>query len=282
VSEIAAHLAHATGAGIRWRRAGFALLASVLLAAVFGPVLVSTSPTAQDLLNTLAGPSVAHPLGTDHIGRDILARVVHGAPLSLGFALASVLLGGALGLALGLAAADRGGLADLLIMRLADLMLAFPGVLLALLLAGLLGGGMVPLFIALLLSLWPQFARMARAVALRVLSEAHVEASRLAGLPPTLILVRQVLPAVLQHTVVLAAFSVGSTILTISSLGFLGLGMQPPTPEWGAMITELLPYIHQAPLQLAAPCICIFVTVLTFLTAGEALARRMATGIDPV
>jgi len=278
VSEIARSVADTVRTGQRLPWAGPALILSVVLIMILGPRVWPVSPTAQNLLDTLAGPSLAHPLGTDHIGRDILARVVHGAPLSLGFALLVVAIGAAIGVVLGLVAAERGGLIDILIMWFTDLMLAFPGVLLALLFAGFMGGGMVPLFVALTITLWPQFARMARAIALQTLAEPHVEASRLAGLPPAAILARQVLPPVLQQTVVLAAFSVGGTILTISSLGFLGLGMQPPTPEWGAMITELLPYIHQAPLQLAAPCLCIFVTVLAFMLGGEAFARRAMRG----
>jgi len=275
MTDIARALPYPERPARRSLAAGLAVLAALALTAVFAPLVATVDPTNQNLLNTLAGPSWAHPLGTDHIGRDVLARILHGAPLSLGFALVSVGLGALGGLVLGLVAAERGGLLDAAIMRFADLMLAFPGVLLALLLAGFMGGGMGPLLAALLLTLWPQFARLSRAIALKTLAEPHVEASRLAGLSTAGILRRQVLPPVLRQTAVLAAFSVGSTILTISSLGFLGLGMQPPTPEWGAMITELLPYLYKAPLQLAAPCLCIFLTILCFYLAAETLARQL-------
>ena len=261
---------------LSWLRAhpapALALLAVALILAA--PLAWPVDPIRQNLLETLQPPSAAHPLGTDHLGRDILARLLHGAPRSLGFALVSVAGAAALGLSLGLIAADRRGWRDVAIMRLADLMLAFPGLLLALLLAGFLGGGPVPMLIALLLTLWPQFARMSRAVALGELTSAHVEASRLAGMPRHLILTRQVLPPVLRQTAALAAMSVGGAIITISALGFLGRGMQPPTPEWGAMITELLPYVHSAPVQIAAPCLAIFVTVLFCLLLGERYGQR--------
>ena len=257
------------------RRAGWAGLALVLLmagVALLGPFLPGPDPAAQDLLRTVEAPSPAHPLGTDGLGRDALSRLLHGAPRSLGIAVACVAGATGLGVLFGLVAAHAGGVADVLIMRLADLVLAFPGVLLALLLAGFLGGGVVPMLIGIKLTLWPQFARMTRAVAVGVLAEPHVEAARLAGFPARTILRRHVLPPVLRQVTTLAALGVGSAIMSISALGFLGLGLQPPTPEWGAMISELLPYLSEAPVQMAAPCAAIFLAVLGCTLAGEALA----------
>lgn len=256
----------------RWKAA----LGAGFAAACLAPWACALDPRRQNLLEILAGPSLAYPLGTDHLGRDVLARILHGAPLSLGIALICVGIGASLGVLLGVVAAARGGWTDALIMRLADLTLAFPGVLLALLLAGLMGGGLAPLLLALLLTIWPQFARMARSVALGAWLEPHVEASRLAGLPLRLILWRQILPEALRHTAALAAFAVGGAILTISALGFLGLGLQPPTPEWGAMVTELLPHLHEAPLQIAAPCLAIFCAVGFFMRQGSRLVARLA------
>lgn len=259
-------------ATMRW--GGFALLAVMLALALFGPLLASGDPNAQDLMQTVAPPSAAHPLGTDEVGRDVLTRLLHAAPRSLGIALACVIVATGLGVLLGLVAACLGGLADTLIMRLSDLMLAFPGILLALLLAGMLGGGVVPMLIGIKLTLWPQFARMTRAVAIGVLDEAHVEAARLAGFPATTILRRHVLPAVMQQVTPLATLGVGSAVMSISALGFLGLGLQPPTPEWGAMISTLLPYLSEAPVQMAAPCVAIFLAVLGCSLTGQALADR--------
>lgn len=263
-------------AGPAWRgagRVGLTLIAGMVVLALLGPLLVTADPAAQDLMRTLEPPSRAHPLGTDHVGRDVLARTVHGAARSLGIALLCVGFATMLGVALGLAAAWRGGWIDAAIMRLADLMLAFPGILLALLLAGFLGGGILPMLIGIKLTLWPQFARMARNVALGTLAEAHVEAAVLAGFPSRTILLRHVLPPVARHVTVLATLGVGAAIMSISALGFLGLGLQPPTPEWGAMVSEMLPYLSEAPVQMAAPCLGIFLAVLGFTLAGEAWSQ---------
>jgi ABC-type dipeptide/oligopeptide/nickel transport system permease subunit len=259
-------------------RAGLVLIALLGATAAAGPWLIATDPNAQDLMATLAPASCAHPLGTDHVGRDVLARLLHAAPRSLGLALGCVTAATLIGLTLGLVAARAGGWVDPLIMRFADLMLAFPGILLALLLAGFLGGGIVPMLTGITLTLWPQFARMARSIALGVLAEPHVEAAELAGFPARTILLRHVLPPVLRHVMVLATLGVGSAIMAISALGFLGLGLQPPTAEWGAMISELLPYLSEAPLQMTAPCLAIFATVLAFTLAGEAWSVRLGAG----
>ncbi len=256
-------------------RVGIALIAVLALLCLIGPWLPLADPNAQDLLRTLAAPSLAHPLGTDHLGRSILSRTVHGAPRSLGIAVICVAIATSVGLLLGLVAAAGNRWTDGLIMRLADLVLAFPGLLLALLLAGLMGGGIIPMMIGIKLTLWPQFARMARATARVTLQEAHVEAARLAGLSQLHILRHHLLPPVLRQTISLATLGVGAAILSISSLGFLGLGLQPPTPEWGAMISELLPYVAEAPVQMAAPCLMIVTSVLGFTLLGEGLTAQL-------
>ncbi len=257
-------------------RVGLILLAGLALLCLIGPWLPMADPIRQDLLRTLAAPSLAHPFGTDHLGRDVLARVVHGAPRSLGIAVICVAIATSVGLLLGLIAAGSGRLINGLIMRFADLVLAFPGLLLALLLVGLMGGGIIPMMIGIKLTLWPQFARMARATSRVTLQEAHVEAARLAGLSRLHILCHHLLPPVLRQTISLATLGIGAAILSISSLGFLGLGLQPPTPEWGAMISELLPYVAEAPVQMAAPCLLIVTSVLAFTLVGEGVTARLA------
>ena len=264
--------------GVR-RRTGWTGLALVLVmfgTALMGPFLAGPDPAAQDLMRTVEPPSLAHPLGTDGVGRDVLSRLLHGAPRSLGIAVLCVSVAAGVGVLLGLAAACAGGLAETLVMRLADLMLAFPGILLALLLAGFMGGGVLPMLVGLKLTLWPQFARMAHAIAVGVLREPHVEAARLAGFPTPVILRRHVLPPVLRQVTTLATLGAGSAIMSISALGFLGLGLQPPTPEWGAMISELLPHLSEAPVQMAAPCAAIFLAVLGCTLAGDALTGAAA------
>jgi peptide/nickel transport system permease protein len=253
-------------------------LAALAGFAGLSPLLAPQDPLAQDLMRVMEAPSARHWLGTDHVGRDILSRVLAGATHSLGLAAFCVALASSVGVALGLLAANAGPVARGLIMRLADLMLAFPGLLLALLFAGFLGGGVWPLLIGLNLALWPQYARMAEAVATGVLREGHVEAARLAGFPERIILFRHVLPPVLHAVMPLATLGVGQAIMSISALGFLGLGLKPPTPEWGAMINELLPFLSEGLVQMAAPCLMIFLSVLTLTLAGRALPTG-STGV---
>lgn len=248
--------------------------------AMLGPSIAPHDPAAQDLLRVMDPPSAENWLGTDHIGRDILSRVLTGAPHSLGLAVFCVATATTVGLTLGLLAANGGSLRRMAIMRLADLMLAFPGLLLALLLAGFFGGGTWPLLVGLNLSLWPQYARMGEAIATSVLREEHVEAARLAGFAERTILVRHVLPPVLRAVMPLATLGVGQAIMSISALGFLGLGLKPPAPEWGAMINELLPYLTEGGVQMAAPCLMIFVSVLTLTLTGRALAARTVGNDD--
>ncbi len=254
------------------------LLAALAGLALTGPFLAPHDPLAQDLMRVMEPPSARHWLGTDHVGRDILSRVLSGAPHSLGLALLCVALASGLGVALGLIAANGGALVRASIMRLADLMLAFPGLLLALLFAGFLGGGIWPMLVGLNLVLWPQYARMAEAVATGALREGHVEAARLAGFSERTILTRHVLPPVLRAVTPLATLGVGQAIMSISALGFLGLGLKPPTPEWGAMINELLPFLAEGFVQMAAPCMMIFLSVLTLTLAGRALAADPTGG----
>ncbi len=209
------------------------------------------------------------PLGTDHLGRDVLARLFHALPRSIGISATAMAAAAIVGTLAGLVAASSNRFVDGALMRVTDLALAFPGLLLAMVLAGLMGGGTLPVLLGIALAQWPQFARMTRSIAATILTEAHIEASRLAGLAEWRILMRQVMPSVLRQTAALATLGVGGAVMTISSLGFLGLGLQPPTPEWGAMITELLPHIDVAPVQIAAPCIALFLTVLACMSAAR-------------
>ena len=255
---------------------GLCLIGIMGLFALIGPLAAPYDPAAQDLTRILEPPSLSHPLGLDHLGRDVFSRVLHGAPRSLGLALLCITISGGLGTALGLIAAYAGRIADTVIMRFADLMLAFPGILLALFLAGFLGGGLLTILVGINLAFWPQFARMSRAVALGTLQEPHVEAALLAGFPGRTILSRHVLPPVLIQVLPLAMLGLGSVVISISALGFLGLGLQPPTPEWGAMINELFPYLLEAPIQMAGPCLANFTAVLGLTLVGRALVDEIS------
>lgn len=252
-----------------WAITGAAILTVTAVTVVWG-----RDPLHQDLMLALASPSLEFPLGTDHLGRDVFARLIHALPRSIGIATAAMATAALLGTLAGLFAATSNRFVDGLLMRLTDLALAFPGLLLAMVLAGLMGGGTLPVLLGIALAQWPQFARMTRSIAVTVLTEAHIEASRLAGLAEWRILLRQVMPRILSQIMALATLGIGGAVLTISSLGFLGLGLQPPTPEWGAMITELLPHIDVAPAQIAAPCIALFLTVLACMTVGQRITEK--------
>lgn len=255
----------------QFRRPGaLAFLAAGIVLIVLGILFYPGDPYRQDLILALQPPGFEHWLGTDHLGRDVMARVLHGSYRSVGLAVICVGLSVGVGGILGLASALQGGLFDAVIMRAADVTLAMPGIVVALAFAAFLGGGVLPIILGLNLSFWPSFARMARAIALSTLQENHVEAARLAGYSGMTILSRHLLPPVLQQLSGLVALNIGVAIISISSLGFLGFGLQPPEPEWGAMISELIPYMAAAPIQIGGPCLAIFLTV----SAMSALAGR--------
>ncbi len=248
-----------------------AALGGLISFLVLAPVLVAHDPIVQDLAGALRAPSLLHLLGQDHLGRDVLARLAHGAPRSVGLAAVCIGLAAFIGTLLGLSAAWCGGWAESLIMRGVDLLLAFPGMLMALLLVGLLGGGIIPLLIGLTLTQAPAFARLSRAIAAGVLLSNHVEAARLAGFGAGAIFRHHLVPPLLPHLVPQLTLGLGNTIMTIAGLGFLGLGLAPPTPEWGGMISEALPYLTEAPWQAAAPCVGLFSVTLAATVVGRAV-----------
>jgi len=255
-------------------RVGLGLAALVALFTVAAPLLVRADPDQQSLSAALTAPGEAYWLGADQLGRSLLSRLAHGAWRSLGLALTCVTVAGSIGVAAGLTSAWCGGWIEGLVMRTADLVMAFPGLLLALLLAGLLGGGVWPLALGLTVAHWPQFARVTRAAAASVLVRPHVEAASLTGHSPWFILTRHVLPSIAGQIAAMASLGVGTAVLSIASLGFLGIGLQAPTAEWGAMINDALPYHEEAPLLVWAPSLAIFVSVLALHLLGDGLAER--------
>lgn len=251
------------------RVVGLAVLAGVAGFALAGPALVGIDPLRQDLGAVLASPGPAHPLGTDHLGRSILARLATGTRVSLGLGLLTAASAAIPGVALGLLAAWRGGWIDRALALVGDAVLALPGLLLVVLLAAFAPGEFAPLYLGLGLSLWVEYFRVVRASAAALLARPQVEAARLLGFGALHIVRRHVMPELLPQLATLGAFSVGTAILAISTLSFVGIGLRPPMPEWGAMMTELLPYYDEAPLQLMAPAVLLFATVLGLqLAAG--------------
>jgi peptide/nickel transport system permease protein len=266
-----------TGSAV-WRRfrrnsgamIGLVLLVLLALLAVLGPLLVG-SPSTQDLGARVAPPSAAHLLGTDQLGRDVLTRVLSGARISLGLGvsvmLASLLAGSAAGLLAGL----LGGWWDEVIMRVTDIFLAFPGLILAMAISAALGPSLTNVMIAVALVSWPTYARLIRAQVLALREREFVEAARALGSSQSRVAFRHLLPNSLAPLLVQGSFDVGNAILTAAGLGFIGFGAQPPTPEWGAMVSETRNYIAQAPWASSAPALAILVTVLAFNLLGDGL-----------
>jgi peptide/nickel transport system permease protein len=218
--------------------AGGAIVLAWILVALLAPWIAPYPPDAQDVTNRLAEPSAAHWLGTDILGRDVLSRLIHGSRVSLMAGFSVVLLGASIGTAVGILAAWLRGWGEEAMMRLTDLVLCFPPIILALALAAALGIGTTNTIIAMLVVWWPKFARLARSLALVQRGQEYVEAATVLGLRQRRILLRHVLPNTLGPIAVLCTLDLGIAILTFAGLSFLGLGVVPPTPEWGSMVAE--------------------------------------------
>src|SRR2546427_6938663 len=261
--------------------AGLGLLLLLSALALTGPLLTPYDPARQILSAALQPVSAAHPLGTDHLGRDLLARLLYGGRLSLLIGLLAVGFGLAVGVPLGAVSGFQGGLTDLLIQRLAGILLSFPGFLLALSLVAILGVGLQNVIISVGLSAVPSFIRLVRASVLSIREQAYVEAAEALGQRRAVIIARHVLPNAMAPVIVPATLSLGSARLVAAGLGFLGLGVQPPTPEWGTMLGEGRQYIFRAPALTTYPGLAIFLAVLGFNLFGDglrdALDPRMGT-----
>ncbi|MGD0076176.1 MAG: ABC transporter permease [Candidatus Binataceae bacterium] len=255
--------------------AGAAIVAAIAAAAILGPWIVAQDPLAIDLGRVLAGPSLNHPLGCDALGRDVLARVLWGARLSLGVSTIVVAVSLVIGSAVGGAAAMAGGRADELLMRGVDILLAFPGILLAIALAAILGPGLADLVIALGAIGWTGYARLVRGEVLSLREREYVQAARALGARPSRIMIRHLIPALAAPVAVQATFGVGGIIVAEAALSFLGLGVRPPTATWGNMIDEGRVFILVAPHVTTAPGLAIGISVLGFNFLGDGLARSL-------
>ena len=244
------------------RGLGFALLALLALCAAAGPDLVGQDPAKQSLLEARQPPSADNLLGTDHLGRDMAARLLSGAQLSLSLALLSVLTAGLPGTLLGIVAAWHGGWTDRVLTSFADAVLALPGLLLVLMLAAISPGSWWALYAGISLTLWVEYFRYTRQRARIVMAEPAVEASRLLGLTPGLIVRRHLVPEIGPGLLTIAAFGAATAVTAVAALGFVSVGVRPPTAEWGVMMTELLPYWREAPFLILQPVACLVITVL--------------------
>ncbi|GAB3559860.1 ABC transporter permease [Spelaeicoccus albus] len=250
---------------------GVGILAVFILAAIFAPLLTPYDPTHQVLSQSFQTPSLVHPLGTDDLGRDILARIMYGGRYTLMIGVVATLLAVAIGVPLGLISGYFGSWFDMGIQRVADIMLSFNAFLLALVLVAVMGVGMKSVIIAAGIGVIPQFIRLARGQALSLRESVYVEAAEAFGSMRMTILRRHLLRNSLTPIVVFATLNVGLTILVAAGLGFLGLGVQPPLPEWGTMLGEGRSYIFHASYTSTFPGLAIFLVVLGFNLAGDGL-----------
>jgi len=266
--------------------AGAIIVTALTAIAIVGPVLTPYDPAAQELSNRLQPPSFAHPLGTDQFGRDMLTRIIYGARFSVGIALAVTAIRVVIGTGIGLVAGYAGGWVDEVLMRVVDIQLAFPGLILALVVAGILGPSLQNLMIALAIVGWATYARVVRGSVLSVKERDYVAAAQLNGTPRHRLFRRHLLPNVINPVIVIGTLNLGTVVLATAGLSFIGLGAQPPTPEWGTMLAGGREYIRQAWWIVNGPGIAIALTVLGFNLLGDGLRDlldpRQQTRIEEV
>ena len=250
----------------------FALLAAlILIASLFSAQLAPYDPYVTDPQLILKAPSAEHLLGTDNYGRDILSRILAGGKTSIFAALFIILVAGSLGSLIGLLAGYYRGRMDAMLMRVTDIFQAFPDIVLAIAVAGVLGGGLVNAVLALILTTWTQYARIARSAAVTAKEETYIQAARLSGCSDTRILFGHILPNIAGPLVVTAVLHVSTMMMGLAGLSYLGIGVQIPAAEWGAMISEGQKYLQQAPWAALAPSAVMVAVMMVFNMFGDQL-----------
>ncbi len=250
---------------------GIALVVFLLLVAIFAPIISPYDPLKQDLKHRLQPPSWQHPFGTDQLGRDLLSRVIWGSRISLFIAMVVVAFSFVVGTSIGIISGYFGGKIDEILMRLTDMFMAFPRLVLALAVAAALGPGLFNTMLAIAFVSWVYYARLARASALQIREETYIEAARAIGASDKRILFLHVLPMIIAPVIVQATLDMGGTILTAAGLGFLGLGAQPPTPEWGVMVSEGRRFIVEQWWVSTFPGLAILLATLGFNLMGDGI-----------
>ena len=246
-------------------------IAIFMIAALFAPWVAPYDATTPDYDHVLSGPSFAHPAGTDVFGRDIMSRIIWGGRVSLTVGFVSVALGCLAGTTLGLVSGFAGGFLDSVIMRFCDVLLAFPGILLAIAVVAVLGPGIANVVYAIAVFSMPVFARLVRGSTLALKQAVYVQAARSIGVRRLPLILYHILPGTLPGVIVYLSLRIGTSILTAAALSFIGLGAQPPSPEWGAMLADGRSYLGVADHLTVFPGIAIFVTVLAFNLLGDGL-----------
>jgi peptide/nickel transport system permease protein len=255
--------------------AGLFMVLLFLIVAVFAPWLAPYNPIEQNMQVMLEPPSLKHPFGTDEFGRDIFSRIIYGAQISLLIGIVGVLISVLFGVALGTVSGYFGGWADSLIMRFMDILMAFPSFLLALAIVSVLGPGMVNVMIAIGIFSVPAFARISRSSVIAIKNKEYIEAAKAMGGTHTRIIFKHVIPNSIAPIIVLSTMRMATAILTAAGLSFLGMGAQPPTPEWGAMLSTGREYLRTAPHVSTIPGLAIMFMVLAFNMLGDGLRDAM-------
>lgn len=243
----------------------------IIVVAAVAEFIVPYDPCAQDLSQALQAPSWQHLAGTDRYGRDMFSRIVVGAQSSVFSTLSLVAIIAVVGLVIGMVAGWRGGAVEAVLMRTSDVFLAFPGLVFALAVAGVLGGGMHNAVIALAAISWPKYARIARGLTLSVKNETYLAAARLSGCGTASLIVRHVMPNIIGPILVTAVLDIGTMLMELAGLSFLGLGAQPPIAEWGSMMSDNRNLLQTSPWTIIAPGIAIFLVVVVFNLLGDTL-----------
>ncbi|MCP3764380.1 ABC transporter permease subunit [Domibacillus sp. A3M-37] len=254
---------------------GIFLLAVILIMTIIGPFLVPNDPLSANMAERLAPPSLTYPFGTDHMGRCIFSRVVVGSRVTLGITalvIATVIL---IGIPIGLLSGYIGGRFDSFVMRIADGLMALPEFILAIAIAGFLGPSLINLMISVMLVKWVSYTRVVRGIVLSEREKEYVLAAKVGGCPAWKVITRHLLPQIISPVLVLATLDVGKVILIISSLSYLGLGAQPPAPEWGAMLNDGRAYFQTVPELMIYPGMAIFIVVLSCNLIGEGLRDKL-------
>jgi len=252
-------------------RIGFAIVLVLILAALFAPWIGPANPSAQNLATRLQPPSIQHWMGTDELGRDIFSRILFGARISLLVSICVVLGCGTMGLTLGLLAGYTGGAFDRVVNRLfINAFLSFPGVLLAIAFAAFFGPGIGKVILALIITGWAGYARLARAQVLKVKESEYILAARSLGASPLRIMLRHLLPNILQPVLIQATIGMAGAILAEATLSFLGLGVLAPIPSWGAMLNDARSHLFDAPHMVVFPALAVMLAVLAFNLLGDA------------
>jgi peptide/nickel transport system permease protein len=252
---------------------GAGLLFATILSCLLAPLITPYAPEAIDIRNKLMPPSFAHPLGTDFFGRDVLSRILYGGRVTLTIGISVVTLAFCLGVPIGIVSGYIGGRLDAILMRVVDAFLSFPSLVLAIALAAMLGPSLQNAMLAVAITFIPQFARLARGQALSVRNLLYVEGATAVGVSSFWIMVAYVLPNSLGPLLVQASLNLGSAILQTASLGFLGLGAQPPAPEWGADVAANTKFLRESPWVTIAPGFAILLAVLSINLIGDGLVE---------